>query len=134
MLHNSTALQHACMQGAHGLVLFTRRTHPAMPFVPDPATHPPNQHCSASVPANPGYGETSWASEWNQDFIADHRPAAVDFAAVHIWPDLWKVNMLAGMWRAGAEHAVMCCAALRVEGSCVPCWGRRGPACCRTDF
>ncbi|KAL4437982.1 hypothetical protein ABPG77_004203 [Micractinium sp. CCAP 211/92] len=44
----------------------------------------------ASVPSNPGYPDTHWAEEWNQDFVVDHSDPNIDFAAMHIWPDLWK--------------------------------------------
>jgi hypothetical protein len=55
-----------------------------------PSIHPtdnPNcPACSSSIPFNPGYSETSWATEWNQDFVADHSDPNIDFAAIHIWP------------------------------------------------
>ncbi|PRW59651.1 nitrilase 2 isoform A [Chlorella sorokiniana] len=44
----------------------------------------------ASIPFNPGYPDTQWATEWSQDFVADHSDPNIDFNAIHIWPDLWK--------------------------------------------
>ncbi|KAL4425642.1 hypothetical protein ABPG75_009658 [Micractinium tetrahymenae] len=49
----------------------------------------------ASVPTNPGYPDTHWAEEWNQDFVVDHSDPNIDFAATHIWPDLWKCQTCA---------------------------------------
>ena len=37
---------------------------------------------------NPGNG---WASITGQNFSANHAPAAIDFAAIHLWPDNWEV-------------------------------------------
>ena len=33
---------------------------------------------------------SSWAGYTGQDFLPQHAVAAIDFAAVHLWPDNWK--------------------------------------------
>ena len=38
---------------------------------------------------NPG---TGWATITGQNFTANHAPAAIDFAAIHLWPDNWEVR------------------------------------------
>lgn len=38
---------------------------------------------------NPGNG---WASITGQNFTANHAPDAIDFAAIHLWPDNWEVG------------------------------------------
>lgn len=43
-----------------------------------------------SIPSNPMAGESTWATEWSQDFVLDHSDDNIDFAGFHIWPDLWK--------------------------------------------
>ena len=44
---------------------------------------------AAKEAANPG---TGWASMTGQNFSANMAPAAIDFAAVHLWPDNWGVG------------------------------------------
>ena len=34
----------------------------------------------------------SFATDCGQDFLANHSPSAIDFAATHIWVDNWQVN------------------------------------------
>lgn len=47
---------------------------------------------TASVAANPMYGQPGgdWATQWTQDFKADHSDDAIDYASFHAWPDLWN--------------------------------------------
>lgn len=33
---------------------------------------------------------SSWAGYTGQDFLPQHAVAAIDFAAIHLWPDNWK--------------------------------------------
>jgi len=40
---------------------------------------------------NPG---TGWATITGQNFTANHAPAAIDFAAIHLWPDNWEVRLV----------------------------------------
>lgn len=35
---------------------------------------------------NPG----AWGSQTGQNFTVNHSPAAIDFAAIHVWPDNWE--------------------------------------------
>ena len=44
---------------------------------------------AAREAANPG---TGWASMTGQNFSENMAPAAIDFAAVHLWPDNWGVS------------------------------------------
>ena len=39
--------------------------------------------------ANP-QGPGSWAEREGQDFVRDHASPAIDFMAIHLWPDNWK--------------------------------------------
>jgi mannan endo-1,4-beta-mannosidase len=59
---------------------------------------------AASVPFNPAHGEASWASEYTQDFVADHRVPEIDFATFHAWPDLWAGQDLEFFKRWIAQH------------------------------
>lgn len=45
---------------------------------------------AAREAANPG---TGWASMTGQNFSENMAPAAIDFAAVHLWPDNWGVGL-----------------------------------------
>lgn len=47
---------------------------------------------SPSEPVNPG---TGWATITGQNFTANHAPASIDFAAIHLWPDNWEVMLIA---------------------------------------
>ena len=46
---------------------------------------------SPSEPVNPG---TGWATITGQNFSANHAPATIDFAAIHVWPDNWEARLL----------------------------------------
>ncbi|KAK9810193.1 hypothetical protein WJX72_006485 [[Myrmecia] bisecta] len=41
---------------------------------------------------NPGTGPDAWPSKTGTDFVANHAPASIDFAAFHLWPDNWAVD------------------------------------------
>ena len=36
--------------------------------------------------ANPG----AWGAQTGQNFTVNHLPPAIDFAAIHVWPDNWQ--------------------------------------------
>ena len=57
---------------------------------------------------NPGNG---WASITGQNFSANHAPAGIDFAAIHLWPDNWEVRRLAPC--LPACHGLRCLLPLR---------------------
>lgn len=33
-----------------------------------------------------------WAQVTGQDFVRNHQPEAIDYAAIHVWPDNWQVT------------------------------------------
>ena len=49
------------------------------------------QQASSPMAAQYNPGE-SFATDCGQDFLANHSPSAIDFAATHIWVDNWQVN------------------------------------------
>ncbi len=38
-------------------------------------------------------GSGTWCSLTGQNFTQNMAPATIDFAGVHIWPDLWTVSL-----------------------------------------
>ncbi|CAK0786609.1 hypothetical protein CVIRNUC_009823 [Coccomyxa viridis] len=44
------------------------------------------------VSCNPGYPNANWPAYSGQDFTNNHRNKAIDFTAVHAWPDNWQVS------------------------------------------
>ena len=51
--------------------------------------------------ANPG----EWAGQTGQNFSANHAPAAIDFATLHIWPDQWNQSSPDAMVEWVQAHA-----------------------------
>ena len=49
-----------------------------------------------NVDANPA----SWASTTGQDFVRNHAPDVIDFAAIHLWRDNWAVYSTAARFDA----------------------------------
>ncbi len=49
---------------------------------------------AASIATNPNTDNTGWAEKAGQNFLDNHTPASIDFAATHIWTDNWEVCML----------------------------------------
>ncbi|KAL3133319.1 hypothetical protein ABBQ38_007197 [Trebouxia sp. C0009 RCD-2024] len=47
---------------------------------------------SPDLDKNPSPGEGQWCSLTGQNFTQNHAPDSIDFAAVHIWPDLWTIK------------------------------------------
>ncbi|KAK9817174.1 hypothetical protein WJX72_010656 [[Myrmecia] bisecta] len=40
----------------------------------------------------PGTAGGDWPTKTGQDFLNNHRPATIDFASFHLWPDNWEIN------------------------------------------
>ena len=55
-------------------------------------------------------GTGTWCSLTGQNFTQNMAPATIDFAGVHIWPDLWTVSLmlLSVHVSAVAAFAVVC--------------------------
>ncbi|DBA97559.1 hypothetical protein WJX77_001628 [Trebouxia sp. C0004] len=47
---------------------------------------------SLDLGSNPSPGAGTWCSLTGQNFTQNMAPATIDFAGVHIWPDLWTVQ------------------------------------------
>ena len=56
---------------------------------------------AAREAANPG---TGWASMTGQNFSENMAPAAIDFAAVHLWPDNWGVSLCHSCLELGSRN------------------------------
>ncbi|GMH40607.1 hypothetical protein BSKO_08511 [Bryopsis sp. KO-2023] len=48
--------------------------------------------------------DSHWAKRSGQDFIRNHQPEAIDFAAIHLWVDNWMVPQLQFQRNWIAEH------------------------------
>ncbi|KAL0035204.1 hypothetical protein WJX79_005949 [Trebouxia sp. C0005] len=52
---------------------------------------------AASIATNPNSDSTGWAEKAGQNFLENHTPASIDFAATHIWTDNWEANTTFGV-------------------------------------
>ncbi|DBA74432.1 TPA: hypothetical protein ACH3X1_011186 [Trebouxia sp. C0004] len=52
---------------------------------------------AASIATNPNSDNTGWAEKAGQNFLENHTPPSIDFAATHIWTDNWEANTTFGV-------------------------------------
>ncbi|GMH40948.1 hypothetical protein BSKO_08852 [Bryopsis sp. KO-2023] len=48
--------------------------------------------------------DTFWGTRTGQDFVRNHRPAAIDYCGIHVWPDNWEVPDVGFQQRWVYEH------------------------------